>query len=73
MLTNTYHIWSNEHNSWWKPNHAGYTQRVEDAGVYDYDTAIAICRGANYEWDMNHTSKLPNELPIEINIAGRII
>ncbi len=73
MLTNKFHIWSNEHNAWWKPNHAGYTNRVEDAGVYSYDESITICKGANYGWDMDNIRKLPNELPIEINIAGRLL
>ena len=32
-----YRIWSNEHNAWWKDNFCGYTQNIEDAGVYELD------------------------------------
>lgn len=41
-------IWSNEHGLWWKPNQRGYTQRVEEAGLYTLDEAIKICTEANF-------------------------
>jgi hypothetical protein len=36
-------VWSNEHHAYWRPNSAGYTRRIEDAGRYSYDEARAIC------------------------------
>ncbi len=67
-----YCVWSNEHNAWWKPNHSGYTQSVEGAGLYPYDEAIDICNRANYGWDMDSIKRIPNELPIEVSIARKL-
>lgn len=41
-----YRIYSREHNAWWKPNECGYTVDVEQAGLYTFDQADRICRGA---------------------------
>lgn len=35
-------IWSWEHNMWWRPNHAGYTELVEEAGRYSLAEAAEI-------------------------------
>lgn len=43
-----YLIWSFEHKGWWRENHSGYTTTQKLAGVYTYEEAIKICRGANY-------------------------
>lgn len=59
-----YLIWSNEHNSWWSPNHSGYTQRVQYAGRFTLEEAIKICNGANYDWDADTVRKIPMELPV---------
>lgn len=42
-----YRIWSFEHNAWWKPNWNGYTERIEEAGIYGEEEAKAICDDAN--------------------------
>lgn len=48
-------IWSNEHNAWWRPNSCGYTDLIEQAGLYSYDEAKSICfpphfRGTASDW-----------------------
>lgn len=40
-------IWSNEHDAWWRPNHAGYTFKVVEAGLYSYAEALKITAQAN--------------------------
>jgi len=67
-----YYIWSNEHNSWWRPNRAGYTMDLASAGKYMEQEALAICNGANYSWDMDRLKNLPDELPIAESIASSL-
>ncbi len=43
----TYLIWSNEKNSWWKPNSRGYTEKIEEAGRYSLTEALEIEKDAN--------------------------
>lgn len=38
-------VWSREHNAWWRPNSAGYTDNVFNAGRYAEWEARDICRG----------------------------
>ena len=38
----SYRIWSNQHGAWWRPNHLGYTQVIEWAGVYSEAEAQEI-------------------------------
>ena len=38
-----YVIWSFEHSAWWRPNRAGYTERVGEAGVYTWAETRDIC------------------------------
>jgi hypothetical protein len=40
-------IWSNKHAMWWRANHSGYTQWIEEAGRYDRDDAVALVRRAS--------------------------
>jgi len=42
-----YLIWSVEHQGWWKPRRAGYTQEIKEAGHYAWAEAVAICHDAN--------------------------
>lgn len=37
-----YLLWNTESNCWWKPNRAGYTGKVEDAGRYTLKEAL-VC------------------------------
>lgn len=36
-----YHLWSNKHSAWWRPNSQGYTQDVAEAGLYTEADAVA--------------------------------
>jgi hypothetical protein len=40
-------IWSEEHNAWWRPNSAGYTGCMAEAGRYTFHEADKIVRNAN--------------------------
>jgi|TARA_R100001163_G_scaffold5059_1_gene6258 hypothetical protein len=71
MEKEKYYIWSNEHNCWWRSNHAGYTTFIESAGLYSKNEALEICNGANYSWDMDRNI-LPDELPIAESIAKNL-
>lgn len=56
-----YLIWSNEHNAWWNPNSAGYTNSSSAAGRYTREKALAICRQARDGWD---SQGVPPEIPV---------
>lgn len=40
-------IWSLEHEAWWGPNHRGYFKEREKAGLYSFEEALKIVKGAN--------------------------
>lgn len=42
-----YAIWSIEHNAWWRESGYGYSQALEDAGLFDRKTATEIVSKAN--------------------------
>lgn len=42
-------IWSDEHQAWWRPNGAGYTLLIEEAGVYTFSDAYHATRHAGPE------------------------
>ena len=46
-MSDTFLIWSIEHNAWWRPASCGYTQVLAEAGRYDRDEANQILRQAN--------------------------
>lgn len=48
-------IWSIEHDAWWAPNRKGYSS-LAYAGVYSYEDALAIVKGANYCLTLDRTS-----------------
>lgn len=37
-----YKIWSHYHSQWWKPAEAGYTSKVDEAGLYSAHDAMRI-------------------------------
>lgn len=46
-MTDRVRIWSFEHDAWWKSGGMGYTQHVQEAGIYLRDDAVKIVRQAN--------------------------
>lgn len=42
-------IWSNQYGMWWRANHSGYTQYIEEAGRYGRAEALAIVRRASLD------------------------
>lgn len=54
-------VWSNEHRSYWGPNHRGYVSSRASAGRYSYEEALEIVRGANEHKDPDDE---PNEAMI---------
>ncbi len=60
MKNTLWKIWSIEHQSWWNPARKSYTPHRAEAGVYSYEEACEIVRGANI--GLNDE---PNEAMIE--------
>lgn len=42
-----FYIWSFEHSAWWRPFFGGYTNNLEDAGIYNLADAQSIVNDAN--------------------------
>lgn len=40
-------IWSVEHRGYWKPGSNGYTEDIQQAGIFDFSEALRICDNAN--------------------------
>ena len=49
-MSEPYLIWSRQRSAWWRPNSAGYTQDVRNAGLYSKDEAIDISFTARDGW-----------------------
>jgi len=65
-------VWSHEHNAFWRPDRAGYTPKIEQAGRYSRAEAEKICRDARYGQGEN---VLPPEICFpapEADLAKRI-
>lgn len=56
-----WYIWSNEHKSWWRSNHRGYTTDKNQAGLYETAEAMKIVKGAN---EYQYADVVPNEAMI---------
>ena len=61
MFQTKWHIWSIEHQSWWAPDEKGYVAKKEHAGIYRYEDACRIVRGANIS-----EFEVPNEAMIRV-------
>jgi hypothetical protein len=45
---------------WWRPNNAGYTSDLKQAGKYTYDKAFSICQGSHGDSLAYSCSKVDN-------------
>lgn len=54
-------IWSIEHGAWWGPAWRGYVLNKTKAGLYSYEEALKIVRGANKH---RREDQVPNEAMI---------
>ena len=62
--TETYLIWSAEHQSWWGPGGCGYYRQLSRAGRYTRQQALDICTRA-IPGTAERYGKLP-ELPVRL-------
>ena len=65
MFEQQYLVWSNEHRAWWRPNSAGYTIDVRQAGRYSRKEAMDISGTARNGW--TNPKRIPDELAISLN------
>lgn len=42
-----WYIWSLEHDAWWRADSNGYTEKLEEAGIYETKEATRIVHDAN--------------------------
>lgn len=56
-----YHIWSIEHNAWWKSHRRGCISDLSEAGLYTLEEALEIVKSAN-EGNPN----IPNEAMVPV-------
>lgn len=64
-------IWSEEHGSWWAPDHCGYTTSIVKAGRYTEQAAEKICRGANYGGTFHEIAvPVPHGMPARMGGAS---
>ena len=59
-----YLVWSNVHAAWWRPNSAGYTTSLAQAGRYSRNEAINICAGSR---DGYTARSMPGEVPVRLD------
>ena len=45
-MSDTYLVWSNEHDAWWKAGGWGYASGLRSAGHFTREQALDICRQA---------------------------
>ena len=54
-------IWSNANNAWWRADSAGYSQSIDEAGIYSKRDAMNICTFARDGWG---SDAIPSEIPV---------
>lgn len=42
-------IWSGQRLAWWRPDRCGYTGKVEEAGLYEFEEAMRVTGGLGPE------------------------
>lgn len=65
-----FHIWSFEHDQWWRPNSQGYTSNIEEAVEYELDEAVYICKQANIAGQINEAVVPVGGISDYIGIGG---
>lgn len=55
----TFWIWNTERNAWWAPECHGYTNKIEEAGIYSEEKAREICDQANRHSDSPQDLMVP--------------
>lgn len=56
-----FYIWSNEKLAFWRPARSGYTFNITEAGKYDFEEAVQICKDANDRFFEKDNCAAPNE------------
>jgi hypothetical protein len=46
----SYLVWSNQKGMWWRDNHSGYTQVIDEAGRYTHAEAQDIVKSATCDY-----------------------
>jgi hypothetical protein len=46
-------VWSNQRRMWWRANHSGYTEYIEEAGRYERPAAEKIVAQATLDGQLN--------------------
>jgi len=62
-VSESYWIWSNEHQAWWAPHENGYTGLLHEAGRYHKSIVDRILERANIAVD---EEEFPNEVAIPV-------
>lgn len=53
-------VWSNEHQAWWPKSRSGYVRDEKQAGRFNLDEALDICKKA----EPGSKNGIPNEIPV---------
>lgn len=59
-----FYIWSMEHGAYWRPEGAGYTYSLKDAGLYSRKTCDQVLFNAN--WGQIRAGEAPHEAMIPV-------
>lgn len=54
-----YLVWSNQHRMWWRANHSGYTEFIEEAGRYSRADAEKIVTSATLAGQLDEPQQDP--------------
>src|SRR5262245_48351594 len=67
MMSDTYLIWSNEHDAWWGSARNGYHRRIAHAGRYSRAEAPEICKDA---MPGRRGTESLHEIPVRLDDLG---
>ena len=66
-------VWSNEHRMWWRGNHSGYTEAIEEAGRYTHRDAVEIVRQATLDGRLFATRRDPVTGDVYVQYSAVIV